>query len=633
MALPVTPAEERLRAAVDRVATRIRAHRAVRAAPLALGVTGVAILLSIVAARAGFLARGHAAALAAVAALVALGVVIRRARAVTAASAAMAADRALGLADRLTSALAFLAEPAPTPLMQLAIADGAAACAKVDPRAVVALAVPRAALALVPLAGLIALAALARCAPAPRATIADVGPRPRLVVEEDALLAERAAVRRLAAQAGGRDPQLAALAAQLDALLQQIDEQRLSRAEAFTRLAALQAQLERDRPAAPPRAQLAALRQALASAKATRAVAEALEHEDLDAAQRELAKLAAAAEARAEAKPPERDALKDELERALDRAAKAVDEAQRQADADRDRKIDALKEEERRLKREAEAHPQDEEIERRLQRNQRELERLEREREQAREQRRQLQRLSRELQQAAEQLRQKLSPEALRRAAEELGKMADEIRRLGSSAQGAVQIAELKEVLRRAGRVESGTGEGRAGGKDGAGGKDPRGRDGKGARGERLAEFDERAGGKPSALLLGGDDPGAGSVMLPLPGDGADPGEAPGDRPGGRGGDRPGDGIGDQHDPDLLGDRTALDAKKKLIRANGRAGDGPSRSQTILGAGERGFAGRDYQRVYQDYTSVVEEVMSQEGVPPGYRYYIKRYFQLIRPRE
>jgi len=37
--------------------------------------------------------------------------------------------------------------------------------------------------------------------------------------------------------------------------------------------------------------------------------------------------------------------------------------------------------------------------------------------------------------------------------------------------------------------------------------------------------------------------------------------------------------------------------------------------------------------VYSDYTSVVEEVMSKEKVPPGYRFYVKRYFQLIKPRE
>ena len=41
----------------------------------------------------------------------------------------------------------------------------------------------------------------------------------------------------------------------------------------------------------------------------------------------------------------------------------------------------------------------------------------------------------------------------------------------------------------------------------------------------------------------------------------------------------------------------------------------------------------DYQRVYKDYSAAVEEVMSQEGVPPGYRYFVKRYFKLIRPRE
>jgi hypothetical protein len=83
----------------------------------------------------------------------------------------------------------------------------------------------------------------------------------------------------------------------------------------------------------------------------------------------------------------------------------------------------------------------------------------------------------------------------------------------------------------------------------------------------------------------------------------------------------------------LFGDKTSLAAKHKDTRVEGKEGAGPSRSETILGSAEKGFSSRAYKRVYGDYSSVVEEVMTKEKVPPGYRFYIKRYFQLIKPRE
>ena len=43
-------------------------------------------------------------------------------------------------------------------------------------------------------------------------------------------------------------------------------------------------------------------------------------------------------------------------------------------------------------------------------------------------------------------------------------------------------------------------------------------------------------------------------------------------------------------------------------------------------------ASEQYRRVFGDYHAVAEEVLDQQHVPPGSRYYINRYFQLIRPR-
>ena len=62
-------------------------------------------------------------------------------------------------------------------------------------------------------------------------------------------------------------------------------------------------------------------------------------------------------------------------------------------------------------------------------------------------------------------------------------------------------------------------------------------------------------------------------------------------------------------------------------------GQGASRSEVIQGAAERGFASRGYQKVYREYQNVAEEALGKDEIPGGYRFYVRRYFQLIRPRE
>lgn len=82
-----------------------------------------------------------------------------------------------------------------------------------------------------------------------------------------------------------------------------------------------------------------------------------------------------------------------------------------------------------------------------------------------------------------------------------------------------------------------------------------------------------------------------------------------------------------------LGDETKLDSKRVDEKVDAKAGEGPSRSEIIKSASEEGFATTEYKDVYVDYSSVVEEVMEKEKIPAGYRFYVKRYFQLIKPQE
>jgi hypothetical protein len=67
--------------------------------------------------------------------------------------------------------------------------------------------------------------------------------------------------------------------------------------------------------------------------------------------------------------------------------------------------------------------------------------------------------------------------------------------------------------------------------------------------------------------------------------------------------------------------------------AGNDTGQGGSRSEVIRGAAEKGFASRGYQNVYREYHTVAEETLNKDDIPGGYRFYVRRYFQLIRPRD
>jgi hypothetical protein len=53
----------------------------------------------------------------------------------------------------------------------------------------------------------------------------------------------------------------------------------------------------------------------------------------------------------------------------------------------------------------------------------------------------------------------------------------------------------------------------------------------------------------------------------------------------------------------------------------------------ILAAAEKGFKGSGYKKVFTQYHTVAEDQINKEKIPDGYRFYVNRYFQLIRPRE
>ena len=42
---------------------------------------------------------------------------------------------------------------------------------------------------------------------------------------------------------------------------------------------------------------------------------------------------------------------------------------------------------------------------------------------------------------------------------------------------------------------------------------------------------------------------------------------------------------------------------------------------------------KGYKKVYAEYKTVAEEALKQDEIPAGYRFYVRRYFDLIRPRD
>ena len=81
-------------------------------------------------------------------------------------------------------------------------------------------------------------------------------------------------------------------------------------------------------------------------------------------------------------------------------------------------------------------------------------------------------------------------------------------------------------------------------------------------------------------------------------------------------------------------DGVTLAGKTVDVRAEAvDTGQGRTNAQSIRAAASEGFASRSYKRVYRRYRTVAEEHVAKESIPDGKRAYIRRYFQLIRPRE
>lgn len=550
-------------------------------------------------------------------------------------------DRASGLADRLSTACAFEAllrreRPADAQteaLMRAAIRDAVQALPRADVKRATPFRRPRDSRAALTF-GVVCLAVSGLYWPAPelgsgpvaaldRAAVPDrPEPEERFVEEDLDYTRDLLEDMRRVAQAE-RDPSLQELVDEVEALLAKAELGEIGKEELLERLARAEERFMQgaDEDMEETMSDLAETGRELEQSPLTRELGEALRQGDMEAAQKQLEELARKIDS-GELSAEQRE----QAAKAMARAAEKFARKQARRDQALDQQIEKAKAEMRRLERrqeQARSEQEKQRLARRLERKQRELQRLEREQQQRQQsaQRRSLKRLHRNLEQASRQMRQqdqqqqRMASRSLRNAAKDTGQVDADRRKMAAQKKVASQLEDLKEAMRRARQ------RGNRGPKDLFG------------KNRRNQDFQRRAQGQQGSRQAW--RPGSRGRTSGRISQGAGQGQKPGQQ--GQQGQQPGHGqpggqsYGDEHDPNVLGDPTQRIGKAKDESVSGVHGRGPSRRETILSAAQKGFSNRAYEQVYADYKNIVEEVIRAEKVPSGYKYYVKRYFQKIKP--
>lgn len=621
-------------------------------------------------------------------ALAAIGLIVGLARRLDDIQLAASLDAAASLQSRLGTALAFARLEQPTEMQRLAMEDALTVLDQAEPkRAAPWVFTPF-------IAGLVALAvALALNMPAlwlldPRVPAGSVGMLSRIAVPapfqrqvvvlaaEDKKTLEVLAEDLEEPQAATSDPKVKEALADLNELIRALQEGRITAEDAHARLAELEKALDeweaqdKEQRKAEDKIAEAARNANKTIQKTEPTLAEALselQKRELEEAARRLEELQ---------KKLDRGELdkktQEKLAKDLAELAKGL-KTERQKEKDRlQKEKDRLKEKERKEKDRFAQKDKD-----RLKDIERQLESFDQDQPPANEAQRQLERFSDDLDEAAQDLMRRLSekmgpldmpqqedgPEDIARrereqsgqqgqdgdpgqegqegqaksgdgddlTEEELEQAAKALKRMAKRASGRQQMrsaggrmVDLKEMLRRAAKQGQGDDSQEAfeksaqgQGQDGRDGKD--GKDGQGQAGG------QKPGGKGGDMMLlgGSGQAGQGGAKIPGKGQGGQSGQA---------NDGLGDGIGEGHDRNLVGEKTGMDVKTVEDFVEGKANDGPSQTRVIMAAAGRGFASRAYRDVHQDYAGVVEDNLEKEQIPAGKRSYVRRYFDLIRPR-
>lgn len=532
----------------------------------------------------------------------------------TALQAAVLLDRSHGLHGRVANAWVFAATPDPSPLERMAVEDALRFADQVRPATAAPFELPRelgVCAALIVVLGVLAQVEVRheRWVTTPAAPSFEPFV---LAAEDQAYLSERAAD--LADRAS--DPDAKATSHKLQQLLKDLEEGRLERKQVLERMTALQRELDSadalDQEALDEG--LEQLADSLGKNKHTKPVADALKDRRLPDAEKALRELAE----RLKKKPSglSRQEL-DKLRTALDTASRGNKDRLSRIEAQRQ---SALSARERLLKKKQEPQTpeQAKANEQALRDNERELKQLDRAKKKAESAASQMSELDKELAKAAEELMKEMGQDSAAKNLESGAKSMNQTakKQLSDEEKKALkkQLEELKDMIRQAKagskehqkqlekfRKRAAGRESEGDGKDGPGGS--------------------KNGGSPQLKLGQGQ---GGDIPIQVPGAGKQSGQGPGQ----------GQGAGTEAGGNLQGEATKPIGKTVDVAAAGvDSGQGEVSSEVVYGAASRGFAGTDYRNIYTEYQTVAEEALASDEIPPGYKFYVRRYFQLIRPRE
>lgn len=540
---------------------------------------------------------------------------------------ALVLDEHHQLGDRVTTALSLLEVPAAErgAFMTAAIDDGLSVADRLDPRRAVPVPVPRE----LGISGLLLGALLAAAWFEVR--IERVLPPPPsfepLVMAGDDLDLFGELAQRLAERA--EDPDSLAAIRRFNALIEDIAARRLERREAFERMSELEAELaksaEIDREARE--LGLEGLARELSRSGLAKTAAQALDEKRLADAEKALRELAD--RLKRKDRPPSRA----ELEKLRSAAARASRSNGERLAAIEQRRRELLEEKKSLLEAKAQGQPAADPG--KVEENRRKLERLERDKDRAERAARQLSDLDRELAKAAEELAKmqtESGAEHIRRTADELAKVQK--KELGEKEKRELleRLREMKELLRQQGqagqermRQMARFGQRARGGKQGEGDSSQDGKSGKGGKGKPGPGGTGRIEQVQVPRIVRTPSAGSGSAE-----------QKPGGEQGAGDGSNPSTGKepGKTHDDRVSGEATVAQGETRDVSAAGiDTGQGTASAEVIHGAAERGFVGKAYRDVYRDYETVAEQSLEHDQIPPGYRFYVRRYFQLIRPRE
>jgi hypothetical protein len=570
---------------------------------------------------------------------------------------AVALDRFHGLADRLSSALSFGELPGTerTPFMLAAIDDAVAHVDKVDPRRAVPMVMPAEwpflALLVVFIGG-IGLFEIRKHQP-----IYGVKTIDAVDVTADDLDAMREFLREIDQRM--QTDEAKAATQEFNQLIEDLANKRLDRTEAFRKMQQLEDKLLSGREADSKALEeaLKKMGEEMKKSELTKPAGEALENKNLSDAEKAMHDLAK--KLREQGKGVD----KAQLEKMREALKKAGEDQAKRAEA-LNNKREELKQDLLKQKQKMGDGGANEQEKSLLQKKERELERLDRESEQQQKTQRELDRLDRELQKAAEDLMKDMgmSAQDLDNAAQDINRMAKEEMTQEEKEQLRQKLQELREMMRQQSQGGQGqmsrlrTFQQKAQGKGGQGqqgkgqGQEGQGQEGQGQEGQGQGQ------GQQGGQQAGGSQPGQGQgkgqgqggsggetwilgpngeKILMISASKGQGGQGQGQGQGGQGGQaNKGPGWGTGHDNNVQGGATNPKVGVQDTQVQGNdTGQGGSRSEVILGAAERGFSSRGYQKVYREYHTVAEEALNKDEIPGGYRFYVRRYFQLIRPRE